>query len=961
MKLSTANFGVLWSGEYRRQKMSGLAFLALLSGNSLVSQAVYGQTTAPHDTELQEIVVTGSLIRRTDAETPSPVQVITAEDLTKSGYTTVSDVLRNLSANGAGTLSQSFNSSFAGGGSGVALRGLSVGGTLTLIDGHRMVGYPLTDDGQRNFVDVTAIPFNAVERVEVLKDGASSEYGSDAIAGVVNIILKKTYTGAEISVEGGTSAKQDGTLEHISTLMGTGDLASDKYNVYVTAEFRKQDAIGFYSRNGAFNVLDYRGVGGVNTTPGAGSNPFGNGGSGYPASLTGYLINPGATGPAQAFLPGCSSTAQLADQCTFRDAGLQIQPPTQSMNILTKFTVNLGDNWQSITTASVFQTKAQQAGPAYASTAYPSGSEIIGLPPGGLPNVQIYPVITVPASYPNNPYGAAAPLVYNFGEVGYPYTQYKTNTYRLVEDVNGTVAGWDVGASAGYMYAILDQVSFGAIEPGALQDALNSGGYILGSSTGASRFAPTAEATDASYLMYGNVHGSHKLMALPGGDLALAVGAEYFEKKLNAPAAATSVSAIQGGLNDAYALGSQADTAGFLELNAPIFKNLEANAALRYDHYNTAAGGSTTPKFGVKYTPIPQLAIRGTWGKGFRAPSIPESNSGAAFGAGSVPDPVLCPTADPKAPGTFPSQCAVQLVGVQSGNPALKPEKTTTYTFGVIVEPSKSFSASVDYYDIKVNQDIISAFQAGGLGVGPPTTYLRLGPTVSEPQVQADGSIANAQTPVPLITYKPFPYINASQDETNGVDLDLRGQLDFGDIGHLTAQLSVTHIMSFKLQAAGTTYQLAGTHGPSGISGDTGNPKDRGTLSLTWAVGALSVTGNLNYISGFSVVDPSAGQPTCDTAVYNNATLEFGNKFQQGNAYPGSYCRVGSFTDVDFYGQYSVNEHLQLHASVVNAFDKPPPFDSVTYGGAGGGAYSAGLAQVGAVGRYFTIGGIYKF
>ena len=109
-------------------------------------------------------MVTGSLIKRTDTETPSPVQVITAQDLQNSGYTTVSDVLRNLSANGAGTLSQSFNQAFAGGGAGVALRGLTVGATLTLIDGHRMVGYPLTDDGERNFVDVTAIPFNAHRR-----------------------------------------------------------------------------------------------------------------------------------------------------------------------------------------------------------------------------------------------------------------------------------------------------------------------------------------------------------------------------------------------------------------------------------------------------------------------------------------------------------------------------------------------------------------------------------------------------------------------------------------------------------------------------------------------------------------------------------------------------------------------------------------------------------------------------
>ncbi len=256
-------------------------------------------TAGSETTELQEVVVTGSLIRRTDTETPSPVQVITQEDLVNSGYTTVSEVLRNLSANGAGTLSQSFNQAFAGGGAGVSLRGLTVGGTLTLIDGHRMVGYPLTDDGERNFVDVTAIPFNAVESVEVLKDGASAEYGSDAIAGVVNIILRKSFTGAHVEVEGGTSGHADGNMVHADGIWGIGDLASDGYNAYLSAEYRGQAQILDANRHGAFTTLDWSGVGGVNTTPGAGNNPF----SPYPASLTGYLINP-TTNAIGAYLPG---------------------------------------------------------------------------------------------------------------------------------------------------------------------------------------------------------------------------------------------------------------------------------------------------------------------------------------------------------------------------------------------------------------------------------------------------------------------------------------------------------------------------------------------------------------------------------------------------------------------------------------------------------------------------------
>ena len=247
------------SHELRRLITASAAASTLFA----ISAHAQTSTAAAQGPELQEIVVTGSLIKRTDTETPSPVQIITDQDLKNSGYTNVVDVLRNLSANGSGTLSQGFGQAFAAGASGIALRGLSVGDTLTLIDGERMVSYPLSDDGERSFVDVTAIPFNAVESVEVLKDGGSAVYGADAIAGVVNVKLKKTYVGAEFTMEMGT------THTNWSSLPG-----------------------------------------GMNTEPGA----IGASSLVYPDSTTGYLINPTTPNgagvypnglPAQVFLPGC--------------------------------------------------------------------------------------------------------------------------------------------------------------------------------------------------------------------------------------------------------------------------------------------------------------------------------------------------------------------------------------------------------------------------------------------------------------------------------------------------------------------------------------------------------------------------------------------------------------------------------------------------------------------------------
>src|SRR5471032_2965733 len=185
----------------------------------LIHGAGYAQD-APAAPAAQQVIVTGSNVRRTDSETPSPVQVLTAADIKNSGYTSVGDVLHNITANNMGSLSQSAPSAFAAGGSGVALRGLTVGATLVLIDGHRMASYPMPDDGERDFVDISSIPIEAIERIEVLKDGASAVYGSDAIAGVVNVILKKTFTGLTLSAETGISGHGDGATQHGSIMAG---------------------------------------------------------------------------------------------------------------------------------------------------------------------------------------------------------------------------------------------------------------------------------------------------------------------------------------------------------------------------------------------------------------------------------------------------------------------------------------------------------------------------------------------------------------------------------------------------------------------------------------------------------------------------------------------------------------------------------------------------------------------
>jgi len=914
------------------------------------------QSSAATSTTLETVVVTGTMIKRADFDTPSPVQVLTAADLQQSGYTSVSEVLRGLSANGQGTLTQTNPFSFAGGASGVALRGLTVGATLTLIDGERMVAYPLTDDGQRTFVDVSSLPLSVVERVEVLKDGASSEYGSDAIAGVVNVILKKSFTGLEINAEGGETGKHDGATERVTAIAGTGNLDSDGYNAFISVEWRHQDEIYLDNRSGLWNNLNWTPWGGVNLTPGAGS-AYAAGAVFYPGSLTGILLNPltQALDGSEVYLnSACTDARMFADQCTYIDKQLQIQPQTGNLNVLGRFTKKLEEDWQAILTASMFRSEAEQIGGHFPVN--PATSPNIALGPGIAPTVvdpQLFP-ITVPTNYPGNTFGQAVPFIYSFPEDGQVQSQYITSTYRAFVDFKGPAAGWDLDLTAGAMYAAVTSKTYGEINFNSLQNALNDG-YIFGSPDGSSLFAPVEEVKDTNQLEDLDLRGTRTLAQLPGGPLSLGAGLGYYHDYLYSLAPAQVASGAQFG-SVAYALGSQNNFAAYSELFAPLLHELELDGAVRWDHYNTY-GSSFTPKFGLKYTPLRQVALRATWGQGFRAPNPAEAGqAGSLFGGVEIPDPLLCKqtASGQQLPGSFPNTCSEFPTGLQTTNPNLKPERSTNYTGGVILTPIEQLKFSIDYWDVKIKQDIVSQQELVDLGV--PATSLQFqtvrGPQVILPQVQPNGSLVPTLTPVGLIEYQVFPYVNATQTEVNGIDLGMETHTDMGGIGRFSATLNYSHMFHYYLTApTGVTTDLAGTHGPSGVSGDTGNPKDRAVLTLAWDRGPWNVTTTVNYVGSFSLTDPSVGIDTCAESIISE------DRWVGTYTGPQSFCRVEHFTDVDLYAEYSFSEHFRVHGSILNLFDTPPPLDLQTYGSAGN--YSNAFADAGAIGRFFNLGFTY--
>ena len=250
--------------NFKKTKMHASLMLAFGGSLAFGSAPLFAQ----QQQQLDRVEVTGSLIKRIDAETSAPIQIITREDIQNSGRTTIQEVLRSVTADSTGSIPTSFTNGFASGSAAVSLRGLGVNSTLVLLNGRRMTTYGLADDGTRNFVDLNTLPLEAVDRIEVLKEGASAIYGADAVGGVVNVILRKSYVGASVGGSYGQTGDSDGQDIRGWGSFGFGDLAKDKYNVFFTLEAQKTKEILAADR-GFIGQVDLTSLGYFDLTNGA--------------------------------------------------------------------------------------------------------------------------------------------------------------------------------------------------------------------------------------------------------------------------------------------------------------------------------------------------------------------------------------------------------------------------------------------------------------------------------------------------------------------------------------------------------------------------------------------------------------------------------------------------------------------------------------------------------------------
>jgi iron complex outermembrane receptor protein len=942
--------------------------LAFTASGAIHGGAAWAQPTGA--LEPQRVEITGSNIRRTQSETASPVQRLSREDIEKSGRASVAELLQTLAVDNQGSVPTTFGSGFASGASGISLRGLGAASTLVLVNGRRIAPYGLADDGQKVFSDLNMIPLEAVERVEILKDGASSIYGSDAIAGVVNVILRKDFSGVLAKLSHGQSRYGDGAETRATITAGFGDAEGDRYKLLLNLEAGKKDAIWNRDRAGRAQVgrQDLRDLGFDATTLTGGGAGMGGTGAIITNNSAGSSVNGNVRNPATLDYYARGNLAGVGFTRTFPGAACsyftphrqgdpgggcltdaaqeygQIQPAQKSLNLFERGTLQFSADLQAYAELNLYRDQSE-------AMTTPSGiSGSVGYPGGPVSNA----AVALGAAHPDNPYfGTAARLRYIAADVG-PRVSHVDSTFtRLVAGLKGHALNWDFDTAVLYSQNKVSNERSGYLQRDVTFSLLNPADAATVASATASSAAYAALPVGSVWRIAENAglnsaalyaalspkiandalsktgqvdfKASRELMPLPGGPMGLALGAELRRESIRLdPTSGTERGNVIGLGYSAYS-GSRDVTAAYAEVLAPVLKPLELSAALRVDHYSDV-GNSVTPKLGAKWTPGADLALRGTYAEGFRAPSSAENGAGGLAAFAPAVDPVRCALG---VPGTC---TAGQVAIITSPNAELKPEKSKSFTLGIVWAPAPRTSLAVDLWQIvrrnEINQEQTAAAVAAGHLVRDPSTASNI---PGDPG-QITAVLAN--------------YVNSAQTTVSGVDLDASHGFALGaGLGKLTLDAKWTHLFKWlRKEQDGSEFDYAGTHGNCDVTNCIGTPADRVNLGAAWELGAWKVAANLSHRAGLS------------NKLFKDDPAGCASTFANGSDAPGG-CKIAAFTSVDLTGRWRANDKLEVFGSVLNLFDKVPPLDPLSYGST---SYNP-LDYSGAVGRFYSLGLKYRF
>ncbi len=924
---------------FRKTKICSAA-LAAISGGFMLTAAA--QTA-------ERIEITGTSIKRLDAETALPVTVINRADIERSGATTAQDLVALIPSNFGGNVVAN-NVGATGVASTANLRSLGPKYTLVLLNGRRVANYAF---GSQQTVDLNSIPLAAIDRVEVLRDGASAVYGADAVAGVINFILKKDYQGLEATIYGTSPQHTGGKSKGVSITGGFGDLSTQGFNVLVSAFSERDDVLKAKDRPfassanrpdlGINKASPRNGVPNFNFTDTLGN---GYGGSGNKVAPT---INPfrynGCNNPEFALV------VVNANNCgTDYVKYIDLIPKQSYDNIVARGTLALGNDHTVFAEAMYVKgstTASYSPAPYTVNMTYPANGRFypatVIVPKGttvgvtvtdangvktGVPyklaNGTTLPVGTVLANditvTPTGPMSGTWRTVAGGGRTDIT----DTKTTRFVVGADGTFAGWDYKTAlttstnkgdisfgpGQFSYAKLTPlVNSGEINVFGSQDATSLAKLLSAQLTGLEQSAKST-STELDFRM------SREIFQAPAGGVGFAIGASARKEKLEQTSYDVLASGDQvGGAGPIPSVTGDRKVYGlFTEFEIPIVKNLDLNLAARYDDYKNGFGTSfnnISPKASLSFRPIKDVLLRGSVGKGYRAPTLYENlrpfTSGNNTNA-NWSDPIRCPGGVPinNSVGTLQDECAVQQPTALEGSKSLKPEKSDQYSLGIVFSPMADLTIGVDYWDVKIKQAIAQKSEIQVLG--QPTTYKdfiyrydpALFPNGWVDDGNATGAIKGSTNPNFPIAYVYLPYDNTAKFFAAGLDFNLQFKQKLGAYGNFGFALDGTYYTKHG-------YQNFGEASVSDIGAykDFGPvPRWRHALTLSYGIGSWNGSLTNNYSGGYK---------------------DYINAANVGATNYPEIRQVKAYSTLDTQISWTGIKNLNLVVGVKNLLDQDPP------------------------------------
>ncbi len=906
--------------KYFTPKKSAFAVALAVGTMSLA----WAQADAPQKGELEKITITGSNIKRVNLETASPVQIITREELVRGGATSLNEVLRNISSN-VGGIDENRTSGFSAGAAGLNLRGIGSQATLMLINGRRLAAYA-QPEFQTTFVDLNSIPIGAVERIEVLKDGASAIYGSEAMAGVVNIILRNSFEGLVVDGSIGRSEYGDGQQVRSSISFGKGSLVEDHFNAYATLDIRQRKPMFVGNRPDYIGTQNWAEWGyadkrNLYTFPG---NIY------WTDKATNSFVSQtlDKNCPADRLIPatvffGAGAKGNACGFDDLRDGTFNSAGKTDRIGLTSKFTWQPNDSVTVFGEAMLNQNKARITGNLHWVAAQ-TGQVFPALPitHPQYPKELIDPVTGKTLAGGNGTVRLRAQLL-DFPGQGQDNT---TDFGRYLLGTKGAFGAYDWETALLHNTSKVTSLNTSAILQTPFLEAYKNGTYIFGETAKNQALYDTITTSSVNAFKSGvtqwDAKISGEIASLPAGPLSMATGLELRREFLETnpdPLAVAGELYHQAQLPPGFS-NSRNIASIYTELSIPVLKDLEAQFAARHDRYSDY-GSSTTPKLGLKWNATPELMLRSTFAAGFRAPTLVENSTDVknAFINGFL-DPERCND-------RFKGGCRANSAYQSGANPNLKPETGNSWTLGVVWEPASWLNASVDVWRIR-RVDEIGTYDLDKVLADParyandPAIVITRAPLTDADR--AAGAVGGEITQIKsLLT-------NVALSDVRGVDLDLRGKFNLGEYGRIEPHVQVMFT---------TSYQNAPSPNDDLIeyAGTRGTPKVQGTIGVVWKKAAWQLSADAVHIGTMSSQNDYTEPCALET-----------------EGYPELCNGIASFNTVNLGVAYKGFKDWNLRAAVQNAFNRMPPF--VPYSGAG---FYTPLHS--AMGRYVQLTAEYTF